>query len=229
MRLAARLQAMGQKKYAGTTRISGKRHVWTGQIRLDNDALDIPKRWKRGRRIFVNSMSDLFHEDVDYDFVLKVFRVMRETPQHQYQVLTKRPERIREFEDNGIWSANVWMGVSVESEDYKHRIETLRNTGAQTKFLSLEPLIGPLGRLDLNGIDWVIAGGESGPDARVMRPEWVREIRDHCIAQNVPFHFKQWGGTNKKATGRTLDGRTWDEWPRPAVQRQASTSQQILL
>lgn len=217
MRMAARLDAMGQAKYRGTTRKSGGRAKWTGKITLDRAALEIPKRWKRGRLIFVNSMSDLFHKSVPDDFVLDVFATMRATPQHTYQVLTKRPERVLALDPELDWPGNVWMGTSVESADYLDRIDLLRETRAKTKFLSLEPLLGPLDDLDLRGIHWVIAGGESGPGARPMEKEWVRSIRDQCGEAGVAFHFKQWGGINKKRTGRRLDGRTWDELPRAAA------------
>lgn len=213
MRMAARLDAMGQAKYRGTTRKSGGRAKWTGKIALDRAALEIPKRWKRGRLIFVNSMSDLFHKSVPDDFVLDVFATMRATPQHTYQVLTKRPERVLALDPKLDWPANVWMGTSVESADYLDRTDLLRETHAKTKFLSLEPLLGPLDELDLRGIHWVIAGGESGPGARPVEKDWVRAIRDQCRDAGVAFHFKQWGGVNKKRTGRRLDGRTWDELP----------------
>lgn len=216
MRMAQRLEAMGQGKYAGTTRVSGGRAKWTGMLVMDEGALDIPRRWSKGRMIFVNSMSDLFHEDVPLDFIARVFTVMRETPQHTYQILTKRAERLAELAPHLPWPDNVWMGVSVESEDYWPRVDHLRRTGAYVKFLSLEPLLGPLTTLDFTDIDWVIAGGESGPNARPMDPAWVRAIRDACVAQRVAFHFKQWGGRNKKAAGRTLDDRTWDQWPAKA-------------
>ncbi|MEY9242513.1 DUF5131 family protein [Bradyrhizobium elkanii] len=215
MRLAARLAVMGQEKYAGTVRQSGGRAKWNGVVKIDPSSLEIPRRWKRGRLIFVNSMSDLFHEGVPLAFIQKVFKVMEETPQHTYQVLTKRAERLEELSDSLHWPENVWMGVSVESADYLYRIAHLRRTKAKTKFLSLEPLLGPLENMDLRGIDWAIAGGESGPGARAMPKEWVRSVRDQCIAADIAFHFKQWGGKNKKKTGRTLDGRTWDQWPKP--------------
>jgi protein gp37 len=213
MRLAARLAVMGQEKYVGTTRKSGGRAKWNGVVKIDPSSLEIPRKWKRGRLIFVNSMSDLFHEGVPLAFIKKVFAVMEETPQHTYQVLTKRAERLKEVSKKLPWPDNVWMGVSVENADYLYRIGHLRRTKAKTKFLSLEPLLGPLEKMDLRGIDWAIAGGESGPGARPMPKEWVRSIRDQCVAADVPFHFKQWGGKNKKKTGRTIDGRTWDEWP----------------
>ena len=213
MRMARRLEAMGQPKYAGTTRISGGRPKWNGVVRVDEAALELPATWKTGRMIFVNSMSDLFHEAVPLPFIQRVFATMADTPQHTYQILTKRADRLEDVSARLSWPANVWMGVSVESSDYLERIDHLRRTGAGVKFLSLEPLLGPLERLDLTGIDWVIAGGESGPGARPMDPDWVRDIRDRCFDSGVAFHFKQWGGVNKKKTGRTLDGRTWDEFP----------------
>jgi protein gp37 len=213
MRLASRLEAMGQPKYAGTTRLSGRRAVWNGQINLDRASLDLPRRWKSAKTIFVNSMSDILHEDVPFEFVKEVFATMEETPHHTYQVLTKRAVRLEQLSPELPWPKNIWMGVSVESNDFLWRVEHLRRTNAAVKFLSLEPLLGPLLDLDLMGIDWVIAGGESGPRARQMQADWVRSIRDRCLACSVAFHFKQWGGVNKKATGRVLDGRTWDELP----------------
>jgi protein gp37 len=214
MRLASRLGTMGQQKYKGLTRISGGRPKWNGNINLDRASLALPRKWKTGKLIFVNSMSDLFHESVPLEFISEVFKTMQETPQHTYQVLTKRAERLAELAHKLEWPGNVWMGVSVESSEYKSRIDLLRGTPAITKFLSLEPLLGPLDNLDLRGINWAIAGGESGPGARPMEPAWVRSIRDQCRNSGVAFHFKQWGGINKKAAGRTLDGRTWDELPR---------------
>ncbi len=220
MRMARRLEAMGQPKYFGTTRVSGGRPKWNGIVRVDQDSLEIPRTWKVGRMIFVNSMSDLFHEDVPIDFVKQVFTTMRETPQHTYQILTKRAKRLEMVSTELDWPPNVWMGVSVENEDYLDRIDSLRRSGAATKFLSLEPLLGPLLGLNLSRIDWVIAGGESGPGARPLDPQWVRDIRDQCIHSSVAFHFKQWGGVNKKKNGRTLDGRTWDELPRRIAREQ---------
>ncbi|AHG45680.1 hypothetical protein RLEG12_21645 [Rhizobium leguminosarum bv. trifolii CB782] len=213
MRMAERLELMGQDKYRGLTRRSGGRSKWNGQIRLDDNALAVPYSWKTGRMIFVNSMSDLFHEDVPIGFVSSVFDVMKDCSQHTFQVLTKRSDRLRSVADRLDWPSNVWMGVSVENGDYKHRIDDLRATPAAVKFLSLEPLVGDIGVLDLCDIDWAIAGGESGPGARPMEAAWVRSIRDQCIAANVAFHFKQWGGVNKKRAGRVLDGRTWDQFP----------------
>lgn len=213
MRLAHRLELMGQSKYAGTTRMSGGRAKWNGKVKLDIDALEIPKRWKLSRTIFVNSMSDLFHEQVPLDFIQQVFATMAEATQHTFQILTKRAERAARLSANLPWPENVWMGVSVESADYVDRIDELRKTTAVVKFLSLEPLLGPLENLDLEGIDWAIVGGESGPTARPMAPDWLRSIRDQCLTAGVAFHFKQWGGVNKKKAGRVLDGRTWDEQP----------------
>jgi len=213
MRLARRLEAMGQPKYAGITRMSAGRAKWNGKIVLDDVALEIPLKWKTPKIIFVNSMSDLFHEKIPVEFVLKVFKVMREARHHTFQVLTKRANRLAEIATQLPWPDNVWMGVSVENEDYVDRIDHLRSTPAFIKFLSLEPLLGPLDHLDLDGIDWTIAGGESGPNARPMNPNWVRSIRDQCNSAGVAFHFKQWGGVQKKQAGRTLDGRTWDELP----------------
>ncbi|MDU0342422.1 DUF5131 family protein [Bosea rubneri] len=213
MRMARRLEAMGQAKYAGTTRVSGGRPKWTGKIVLDERSLSLPKGWKKGRLVFVNSMSDLFHDDVPFYFIERVFDTMRDTPQHTYQILTKRGERLEELGSYLRWPKNVWMGVSVESQDYWWRVEHLRRTPAAVKFLSLEPLLGGMVEPDFAGIDWVIAGGESGPNARSVDPSWIRNIRDACVEQGVAFHFKQWGGSNKKATGRVLDHRTWDEMP----------------
>jgi len=214
MRMAARLSAMGQPKYHNTTRISGGRAKWNGKISLDQNSLVLPFKWKSGRTIFVNSMSDLFHEGVPLEFIKAVFKTIVATPQHTYQVLTKRAERLDEVAKMLPWPENLWLGVSVESSEYVWRIDRLRSSPAVVKFLSLEPLLGPLDNLNLNQIDWAIAGGESGPDARPMDIAWVRSIRDQCMAAGVAFHFKQWGGVNKKRAGRTLDGRTWDEYPR---------------
>jgi protein gp37 len=222
MRLAARLEAMGQPKYKGLTRKSGGRAKWNGRVTLDEASLALPVRWKVGRTIFVNSMSDLFHDRVPLEFIKRVFDTMTTTPQHTYQVLTKRAERLEELAPHLPWAPHVWMGVSVESSDYEYRIDHLRRTGAAVKFLSLEPLLGPLESLGLDDIDWAIAGGESGPNARPMPVEWVRSIRDQCKAAKVAFHFKQWGGVNKKRTGRTLDGRTWDEQPKRRALYEAS-------
>jgi protein gp37 len=214
MRMAARLEVFGQEKYLGTTRKTGGRYKWTGKVVLDHRALMTPHTWKKGRRVFVNSMSDLFHESVPLDFIQDVFAVMEKTPRHTYQLLTKRADRLLELSPRLCWPKNTWMGVSVESADYLMRVDLLRQSNAKVKFLSLEPLLGPLvPGLDLRGIDWAIVGGESGPGARPINPEWVRAIRDSCIEQDVAFHFKQWGGPVKSRSGRELDGRVWDGLP----------------
>ena len=201
-RMALRLQAAGTPQY-----VDGFKPT------LHPDSLHIPLEWKKPRVIFVNSMSDLFHEAVPSAFIQQVFSVMQATPHHQFQILTKRAERLLELDHLLTWHPNIWMGVSVESEDYLSRIRLLKKTSAHIKFLSLEPLLGPLPDLNLRGIDWVIVGGESGPHARPMRQAWVRAIRAQCLAAKVPFFFKQWGGVFKSKTGRTLDGRTWDQMP----------------
>jgi protein gp37 len=201
-RMAKRLQAMGQPKY-----VNGF------QLTLHEQELEKPLAIKKPQIIFVNSMSDLFHKNVPLDFILKVFDTMRQAHWHTFQVLTKRAERLQKLDPKIDWPENVWMGVSVESQDYAHRIDCLRATNAHIKFLSLEPLLGPLSSLDLAGIDWVITGGESGPGARPMAEEWVIEIRDQCADAGVPFFFKQWGGFNKKQNGRTLEGRVHNEMP----------------
>lgn len=216
-RMALRLQHMPNgtgKKYAGTARRARDgRPVFSGKVYLDYDSLDVPRHWKLPRTIFVNSMSDLFHEAVPLDFIQKVFQVMEECPQHIFQVLTKRPERTLELSDQLPWPTNVWMGTSVESRAYYRRIRDLRRVPARTRFLSCEPLLGPLPRLPLDGIHWVIVGGESGPGSRAMDGMWVLQIKRQCEAHRVPFFFKQWGGTHKKLTGRELNGRTWDAMP----------------
>ena len=202
-RMASRLKAMGQANYKNGF-----------QLTIQRQALETPLKWKKPQVIFVNSMSDLFHQKVPSDYIHEVFDVMNRANWHQYQILTKRPDRLRALSAELPWRPHIWMGVSVETQEYMERIELLRETGAHVKFLSLEPLLGPLADLDLTGIGWVIVGGESGPRARAMNPSWVREIRDQCKDQDVPFFFKQWGGVNKKRTGRVLDGRTWDQMPR---------------
>jgi len=183
------------------------------QLTMHEHMLEQPLQWRKSRIVFVNSMSDLFHEDVPDDFIQRVFDIMRRAYWHRFQVLTKRSERLAMLDPMIDWPQNVWMGVSVENGNYAFRIEYLKKTGAHMKFLSLEPLLGPLPNLDLDQMDWVIVGGESGPGARPMMEEWVLEIRNQCLATRVPFFFKQWGGTNKKKTGRILQGRTWDENP----------------
>lgn len=201
-RLAHRLQAMGQRNYINGFRLTLQPHM-----------LDQPCRWRNPRRVFVNSMSDLFHDDVPAAYIFKVFEVMRSACWHQYQILTKRSERLLELNPVLKWQSQIWMGVSVENDDYIFRVDHLRRTDARIKFLSIEPLLGRLHKLSLRGIDWVIAGGESGPGARAMDAEWVRELRDRCIRARVPFFFKQWGGVFKSRTGRVLDGRVWNQMP----------------
>jgi protein gp37 len=200
--MAKRLQAMGQANY-----VNGF------QVTLHEHALNLPLHWKNSQKIFVNSMSDLFHEEVPFDFIRKVYAVMEKATWHRFQILTKRSERLAELANQLPWPENVWMGVTVENGDYSYRIDHLRSVHAAVKFLSLEPLLGPVRNLNLKGIDWVIAGGESGPGARPMKEEWVRDVLLQCRAQAAPFFFKQWGGTNKKKAGRLLDRRTYDEMP----------------
>lgn len=202
-RMARRLQAMGAENYRNGFKLT-----------LHPQVIGLPLKWSKPQMIFVNSMSDLFHKDVPVAFIQAVFSVMREAHWHTFQVLTKRSERLLELGLSIDWPENVWMGVSVETPEYIPRIRHLQRTGASVKFLSLEPLLAPLPRIPLKGIDWVIVGGESGPGSRPMRPEWVTQIRDQCLARNVAFFFKQWGGVNKKRTGRTLAGRVWDQMPR---------------
>jgi protein gp37 len=182
-------------------------------LRLVPGALELPLRWRASRRIFVNSMSDLFHDDVPAEFIERVFDVMRRASHHTFQLLTKRASRMAQLTSSMRIPGNVWMGVSVESAKYTSRIDDLRNVKARVRFLSVEPFLGPIPALDLRGIHWVIVGGESGPRARRMDADWVRAVRDRCVGAEVPFFFKQWGGVRKHTTGRTLDGRTWDEMP----------------
>lgn len=201
-RMARRLAAMGQPNYANGFNVA-----------LHEKALTLPLTWKKPQFIFVNSMSDLFHEKVPTDFILKIFDVMRKASWHQFQILTKRPERLLELNPTLTWAPNIWMGVSVENSDYTYRAELLARSSAHIKFLSVEPLLGPIPRLPLYGIDWVIVGGESGAGARRMEESWVTDIRDQCLQKRVPFFFKQWGGVNKKKTGSKLEGRFWKEMP----------------
>jgi protein gp37 len=201
-RMARRLRAMGQPRYANGFRLT-----------LHEDLLAQPLAWKKPRVVFVNSMSDLFHEDVPVKFIQEVFRVMEKANWHVFQITTKRAQRLQEVAPQLPWPENVWMGVSVENQDYTDRIDLLRSVDASIRFLSLEPLLGPLPSLNLDAISWVIVGGESGPGARSMKKEWVLQIKERCIEENVPFFFKQWGGINKRKLGRSLEGRTWDEMP----------------
>jgi len=220
--MANRLAAISEAAEAAGNRpgrTANYRHVidkhghWNNKVKLDYEAVEDPLRWKSPRTVFVNSMSDLFHEKVPFKFIQAVFTIMNRCPQHTFQVLTKRPEIAAEMSAQLTWTANIWMGTSVENALVSSRIASLRRTHARVRFLSLEPLLGPVPKLSLQGIHWIIVGGESGPGARPMKPEWVRQIRDRCIARSVPFFFKQWGGVNKKKNGRTLDGRIWDGMP----------------
>ena len=225
MHMARRLEAMGVAKYAGLTRRSGRRTVWNGSVREDAAALDIPARWQKPRNIFVNSMSDLFHPSVSIAFVAKVWTVMQDTPRHTYQILTKRTDRLAELARSGTLQTlqNVWLGTSVEDRDVVFRIEELRQVPAAVRFVSFEPLIGPVGPVDLSGIGWAIVGGESGPNARPVQVAWIAEIHGACRRQDTAFFFKQWGAwgmdgrrRSKTANGRTYRGRTWDEMPEAA-------------
>lgn len=204
--MSRRLHAMGVEKYKNNF-----------QLAIHPDSLIVPYTWKKPKLVFVNSMSDLFHKDVPLAYVKKVFKVMNETPQHTYQILTKRGDILAKYEKFLKWTSNIWMGVSVEDGRVTDRIDFLRETGARTKFLSLEPLLGPLPSLNLKGIDWVIVGGESGPKSRSMKKEWVIDLKNQCGKAKVPFFFKQWGGVRKGKTGRVLDGRTYDEMPKKYV------------
>ncbi|MEO0437326.1 MAG: phage Gp37/Gp68 family protein [Pseudomonadota bacterium] len=223
MHMARRLEAMGVAKYKGLTLKSGRRIAWKGNIREDAKALETPYRWRKPRKVFVNSMSDLFHEDVNEAFIDKVWQVMSETPRHQYQVLTKRPAAMREFVEGRREKPlpNVWLGTSVEDDRVVDRIEELRRTPAVIRFISFEPLIGPVGEIDLSDIHWSIVGGESGHRARLIRESWIDEIYEQCQRDGSTFFFKQWGAwgkdnkkRSKKANGREYRGRTWDDMPR---------------
>ncbi len=222
MQMARRLEAMDVEKYKGLTRKSGKRTLWRGIVRQDPASLEIPYRWRKPRKIFVNSMSDLFHAKVSDKFILSVWKVMRETPRHHYQILTKRPDRMQHALQNLIGEVlpNVWLGTSVEDSNVIERIDFLRNVRAKIRFISFEPLIGSVGAVDLTGIHWAIVGGESGSFARPIKEEWIDEIHAQCIEYSTAFFFKQWGTwgkdnkkRSKKANGREYRGRTWDEMP----------------
>lgn len=202
-RMAMRLKAMGQYRYRNGFKLT-----------LQADLVDLPLSWKKPRKVFVNSMSDLLHNDIPLKFIQDVFDTMNKAARHTFQVLTKRSDRLRKISKDLIWTDNIWMGVSVENEDYAHRIDDLLATDARIKFLSLEPLLGSLKNVSLKGVDWVIVGGESGPGARPMEKTWVLEIRDQCEDLGIPFFFKQWGGVNKKKAGRKLEGRYWDDYPK---------------
>ena len=201
-RMAKRLLAMGQENYKNGFEVTCHEHV-----------LEQPLKWNKSRLIFVNSMGDLFHEEVPDEFIIKVFEIMKHAKQHRFQVLTKRSERILALSSRLNWTPNIWMGVTVENQESTYRIEHLKKTDAKIKFLSLEPLLSPIMNLNLHGIDWVIVGGESGPGARLMLEEWILDIKKNCDINNIPFFFKQWGGVNKKKTGRSLLGKTWDAMP----------------
>jgi protein gp37 len=215
MRMAARLQSMGHEKYRGLTKQSKRGAVWADKVRCHDESVDIPLAWKKSRRVFVNSMSDLFHKDVPMDFVQRIWSVMERTPQHHYQILTKRPLRmatlLKEIAPRPL--KNVWLGTSVEDDRVVDRIDHLRDVPASVRFISFEPLIGDVGKVDLTDINWAIVGGESGPRARPMDTDWVEGILDQCLDAGTAFFFKQWGGVNKKKTGRILRGRTFDDMP----------------
>ncbi len=219
-RMAGNPHPAVQAAYQGLVTGSGSNLDWNGTVRTLPDRLEQPLHWRKKRRIFVNSLSDLFHKDVPEEFIAQVFATMEKAHWHQFQVLTKRSSRLRDLSPKLPWPDNVWMGVSVEDDQYTFRIDDLRATGSKVKFLSLEPLLGPLPSLNLAGIDWVIVGGESGPKAWRMQAKWARDIRDQCVAAGVPFFFKQWGyydenggRVGKKRAGRLLDGRLWEEMP----------------
>jgi protein gp37 len=203
-RMARRLKAMGQPKYRKGF-----------EVAFHQNALSMPLGWRKPRMVFVNSMSDLFHEKVPDEFILEVFGIMREASWHTFQVLTKRPERLEALNGSIQWPDNVWMGVTIEAVEYTNRLGLLKETDAVVKFVSFEPLLDSVPDPDLVGINWAIVGGESGPRARPIELQWVLGIRDACIRQSVPFFFKQWGGVNKKRAGRLLEGREWNELPRP--------------
>lgn len=210
-RLAARLQAMGSYRYRNGF-----------EVTLQEDIVELPLNWKQPKIIFVNSMSDLFHKDIPSDFIVKVFDTMKRADWHTFQILTKRSDRLLSLAPYLPWPKNVWMGVSVESPNYTFRIHELVKVPAAVRFLSVEPLLAAIPQLSLRGIDWVIVGGESGPGAREMKPEWVQQIRKRCREMKVPFFFKQWGGTNKKAAGRILNGKTYDKMPKPRIRQKSS-------
>jgi protein gp37 len=200
--MAKRLEAMKSPRYSNGFNVT-----------LHHDLIDLPLKWKKPKIIFVNSMSDLFHKDVPFEFIREVFKTMQSASQHTFQILTKRSERLLELSSDLPWPSNVWQGVSIENESTLSRIDHLKKVPAAVRFLSLEPLLGPLKALDVNGIHWVIVGGESGPGARPMKEDWVNEIQQKCVAAGVPFFFKQWGGVQKHKNGRLLQGRTWSEYP----------------
>lgn len=213
MRMAARLEAMRTEKYIGLTRRSGGRAVWTGHLRLDRASLDAPLSWRKPRMVFVNSMSDLFHDAVPAAYIAEVWRVMEQAHQHTFQILTKRPLKMAEVVAGLPKLANVWLGTTVESGEFIQRLDLLRQINAAVRFVSFEPLLSSVAKANLKNIDWAIVGGESGPKARPMEKAWVKEIHQLCRRSGTAFFFKQWGGKQKARTGRMLDGRTWDEFP----------------
>lgn len=226
MKMAHRLEAMGTPKYQGLTQTKGGSITWNGVVREDHKSLSIPYKWKKPRNIFVNSMSDLFHQDVSDEFIISVWEVMQKTPQHNYQILTKRPERMKEILSKKIKKSlpNVWVGTSIENRDVKDRISHLKMTPASIRFISFEPLIGPVGDICLDGIHWAIVGGESGSKARPIKESWIDEIYSHCMKSDTAFFFKQWGTwgkdeqkRSKKANGRTYKGKTWDQMPNISI------------
>ena len=226
MQMAKRLEAMGTEKYVGLTRKSGARTIWNGLVKEDESALDIPLKWRKPRKIFVNSMSDLFHPDVSESFVLKVWDVMQRTPHHNYQILTKRPDRMRDIIGRHFQRplGNVWLGTSVENSDVISRIEELKEVPAAIRFISFEPLIGSVGLVELSGVQWAIVGGESGHRARPIKEEWIDEIHNQCLEYDTAFFFKQWGTwgkdnkrRSKKANGRSYKGKHWNEMPTVAI------------
>ncbi len=202
IKMARRLKAMGNHRYRNGFAVT-----------LHPDLIDAPLKWKKSRMVFVNSMGDMFHEDIPFEYIQRVFKTMGEAKQHVFQVLTKRSSRMLELAPHLPWSENIWLGVTVESGKYLHRTDNLKGTPAKVKFLSVEPMIGPVDGLNLKGIDWVIVGGESGHHARVIEKDWAIEVRDNCTSSSVPFFFKQWGGPNKRKTGKLLEGKVWDQFP----------------
>jgi protein gp37 len=219
MRMAARLQAMGMAKYAGTTRKSGRRHVWTGRINIDSASITAPLNWRKSKRIFVNSMSDLFQDGVQEEFVRRIWDIMEQAHWHSFQLITKRPQRMLEMvsDQNFPLLPNLWLGVSVENDAHLDRIGILRRVPARVRFISFEPLLGPIVAPDLTDIHWAIVGGESGPRARPMQAWWVEALRDACERQHVAFFFKQWGGKRKKQAGRLLNGKICEGYPEVAA------------
>lgn len=214
--MSRRLKAMGLDKYKNGFKLA-----------IHEDALEIPYSWSGAKMVFVNSMSDLFHKDIPFAFIKKVFKVMNENPQHTFQILTKRSDVLLKYDNKLTWSPNIWMGVSIEDETFTNRVDDLRKTSAMVKFLSCEPLLGPLPNLNLNNIDWVIVGGESGRKPRPMQTEWVVDIKNQCAKNKVAFFFKQWGGTNKKKTGRILNGKTYNAMPKKIMNKNSSPTRQV--